>query len=87
MFRDYANASQVEEAVPVKLEVVTPVKKRVLDIVTPKTEFPLTPLATVKSEIVTFDLKLENEDGTKVTEHFVRRSKRRRTGHVKSQDD
>jgi hypothetical protein len=87
VFRDYAKTSQVEEAVSVKLEVLTPVKKRVLDIVTPKIEFPLTPLTTVKSESVTFDLKFENEDGTKVTEHFVRRSKRRRIGHVKSQDD
>jgi hypothetical protein len=63
-----------------KIEVVTPVKRKVIEIATPKMEFPLTPPATVKSE-VTFDFKIEeNENGVKVTEHFVRRSKRRRIG-------
>lgn len=63
---------------------MTPVKRKVEMMSTPKVEFPLTPPATVKSETVSLDIHIES-DGitTEAHEHFVRRSKRRKiTGPV-----
>jgi hypothetical protein len=64
--------------------VLTPVKRKVEVLKTPKMEFPLTPPATVKSETASLDLRIETDGITsKVEEHFVRRSKRRKvTGTV-----
>jgi hypothetical protein len=55
-------------------------KKRKIGDVDGATEvgLPLTPPATVKSEIVSLDLEISTDAiGNKVTEHFVRRSARR----------
>jgi len=68
---------------------VTPVKRKVEMISTPKVEYPFTPPATVKNETVSLDLQMES-DGitTEVKEHFVRRSKRRKiTGSVEDPED
>jgi hypothetical protein len=65
------------------VEVVTPVKRKMEDI-SSTFDFPLTPPSTVKSEKISHDLKIESDEiTTKVTEHFVRRSKRRKTTDTK----
>ena len=72
MFRDYdVSADSVTLSTGVK-EIVTPVKRKVNEVVTPTVDFPLTPPATVKSETISIEMTSE------VNEHFVRRSKRRR---------
>jgi len=77
VFRDYdvlditkSVDTKVEETI---LEINTPVKRKT-------EEYPLTPPATIKSEKSSYEIKIESDEiTTKVTEHFVRRSKRRRT--------
>ena len=69
------------------MNVMTPVKRKVEeDLATPKVEFPLTPPETVKSETVSLNIPIGSDEiTTKVTEHFVGRSKRRRV--TRSNDD
>ena len=89
VFRDY-DATESEKSVETKveekvLEIVTPVKRKIEETASTM-EFPLTPPATIKSEKVEYDLKIESDEiTTKVTEHFVRRSKRRRI--IESKDN
>jgi hypothetical protein len=83
VFRDYDAAAETG-SVSSQENIVTPVKRKVEVLTTPKVDFPLTPPATVKSETVSLDLQIET-DGitTRVQEHFVRRSKRRKvTGTI-----
>jgi hypothetical protein len=85
VFRDYDQASEgiTGTVAPVKIEnVVTPVKRKFEEMLTPAPAFPLTPPATVKSETVSFDVKIETKTTIKVKEHFVRRSKRRKRGNA-----
>ena len=91
VFRDY-DATMSEKSVDITsvdekvLEIVTPVKRKTVatEESVSTMEFPLTPPATIKSEKIEYDLKIgSHEITTKVTEHFVRRSKRRRTGASK----
>lgn len=89
MFSDYeatdsvaSTETKIEEKI---VEVVTPVKRK-MEYMPSTLDFPLTPPATVKSEKISYDLKMESDETTtKVTEHFVRRSKRRRT--IETKDD
>jgi N-glycosylase/DNA lyase len=82
VFRDYDGPDSVD-SVETKTEekvteMVTPMKRKMEDIASTM-DFPLTPPATIKSEKISFDLEIESDQiTTKVTEHFVRRSKRRR---------
>ena len=79
VFRDY-DAAVDNVAVASQETVVTPVKRKVEDFGTTKVDFPLTPPATVKSETLSINIQIEEDEiTTKVHEHFVRRSKRRKT--------
>jgi hypothetical protein len=84
VFKDY-NGTDSYDSIETKVDekimevaIVTPMKRKT-DEATAPMDFPLTPPATIKSEMISYDLKIES-DGitTNVTEHFVR-SKRRRT--------
>jgi hypothetical protein len=83
VFRDYdvlditkSVDTKVEETI---LEINTPVKRKTEEFAATM-EYPLTPPATIKSEKSSYEIKIESDEiTTKVTEHFVRRSKRRRT--------
>jgi hypothetical protein len=86
VFKDYDatdSVASMETKIEEKMvEVVTPMKRKMEDIST--FDFPLTPPATVKSEKISHDLKIESDEiTTKVTAHFVRRSKRRKTTDTK----
>lgn len=86
VFRDYdatdavsSTETKIEEKI---VEVVTPMKRKMEDMLS-TLDFPLTPPATVKSEKISYDLKIESDELT--TKDFVRRSKRRKT--IGTQDD
>lgn len=78
MFRDY-DVSADEALVTTKVvETVIPGKRKVNDVAT-EAHFPLTPPSTVKSEIVSLELKVERDEmSTEINENFVRRSKRQK---------
>jgi hypothetical protein len=83
VFRDYDGAEEGSERMttPGKIEADTPVKRKFEETITSTVVFPLTPPATVKSEATSFDLRVEKDEmTTRVTEHFVRRSKRQKPG-------
>jgi hypothetical protein len=83
VFKDY-NATDSYESIETKveeriMEVVTPMKRKTEETTTAM-DFPLTPPATIKSEKISYEIKIESDEiTTNLTEHFVRRSKRRRT--------
>jgi hypothetical protein len=82
VFRNYTPSSdQVTGSPVIKVQVptpVTPVKRGLTDPATPTNKFPLTPPPTVKSDDISIELKIENDEITGVRKHFVRWSKRRR---------
>jgi hypothetical protein len=83
VFRDYDGAEEESEGKMTldKIEAVTPVKRKFEETTSSTVVFPLTPPATVKSEATSFDLRIEKDEmTTRVTEHFVRRSKRQKPG-------
>jgi hypothetical protein len=85
VFRDYDQVSEgiTGTVAPVKIEdVVTPVKRKVEEMLTPAPAFPLTPPDIVKSETISLDVKIETETTIKGNENFVRRSKRRKGGNA-----
>ena len=89
VFRDYDatdSVSSTETKIETKIvEVVTPMKRKMEDM-SSTLDFPLTPPATVKSEKISNDLKIESDElTTKVSAQFVRKSKRRKT--IGTKDD
>jgi hypothetical protein len=77
VFRDYGDEPTKTEAMTTP--PTTPQKRKIGEVDgSTEVGLPLTPPATVKSEIVSLDLEISTDAiGKKVTEHFVRRSARR----------
>jgi hypothetical protein len=80
VFKNYTPSSdQVTGSPAIKVQVptpVTPVKRRLMDPATPTSKFPLIPPQKVKSDDISIELRIENDEITGLRKNFVRWSKR-----------